>query len=250
MEESVAIVTGAGSGIGRAVALKLSKQGRKVVLAGRRSSPLEETANLAKAQSGSCHIVPCDIARPDDVERLFQETVKIFGRLDILFNNAGIVAKPATIDEIPLEDWLQILAINLGGAYLCARQAFGIMRRQTPQGGRIINNGSISAHVPRPGTSPYSVTKHGMTGLTRSLALDGRPFNIACCQIDIGNVETDMAAPMAVGMLQANGTIAPEPTFHIDHVANMVGQIANLPLEVNTPFVTIMATAMPYLGRG
>ena len=240
------LITGAGSGIGRATAVAFAAAGWNVALVGRRRDALEETARLA----GGGLVLPGDVTKPEQVDAIFAETMKQYGRLDALFNNAGRGSRPRTIDETSLEDWHAVLDVNLTGAVLCARAAFAQMRAQSPQGGRIINNGSISAHSPRPGSMPYTVTKHAITGLTKSLSLDGRPFNIACGQIDIGNALTEMAAPIAKGVPQANGTIAPEPTMNVDDVAKAVLMMAQLPLASNVQFMTVMATAMPFIGRG
>jgi NAD(P)-dependent dehydrogenase (short-subunit alcohol dehydrogenase family) len=235
------LITGAGAGIGRATARAFLAEGWEVTLLGRRAETLEETAGDHRAR-----ILPCDVGDPAAVEAAFAQ----LPRLDVLFNNAGISAPAAPIDEIPVERWLEVSRTNITGMFLCARAAFGLMRRQTPRGGRIINNGSISAHVPRPGSAPYTMSKHAVTGLTRTLGLDGRAFDIACAQIDIGNALTDMAARFAKGVPQADGTIRTEPVMDVDHVARMVLHMANLPLEVNTPFVTLMARDMPFIGRG
>ncbi|MFO1202905.1 MAG: SDR family oxidoreductase [Tabrizicola sp.] len=235
------LITGASAGIGRATARQFLAEGWDVTLLGRRHAALEETANGATAR-----ILTADVGDPAEVEAAFAQVP----RLDVLFNNAGISAPGAPIDEIPVEKWLEVSRTNITGMFLCARAAFGIMRRQTPQGGRIINNGSISAHVPRPGSTTYTMSKHAVTGLTRTLGLDGRAFNIACAQVDIGNALTDMAAKFQTGVPQADGSIKVEPVMDVDHVARMVLHIASLPLEVNTPFVTIMARDMPYIGRG
>jgi NAD(P)-dependent dehydrogenase (short-subunit alcohol dehydrogenase family) len=235
------LITGAGAGIGRATARAFLKAGWEVTLLGRRRDPLEETATGHKAR-----IIPCDVGEPAEVDAAFAR----LSRLDVLFNNAGISAPAAPIDEIPVDKWLDVSRTNITGMFLCARAAFGLMRRQSPMGGRIINNGSISAHVPRPGSAPYTMSKHAVTGLTRTLGLDGRAYDIACAQIDIGNALTDMAAGFTKGVLQADGAIRIEPVMDVDHVAAMVLHIANLPLDVNTPFVTIMARDMPYIGRG
>lgn len=247
MTEKIAIVTGAGSGIGRATALALAASGWSVALVGRRSAPLEAVAGEFDA---GALVVPCDVSQPEEVERAFAAIVDRFGRIDLLFNNAGAGCPAAPIDEIPVEDWQNVVGVNLNGSFLCARAAFGVMRRQEPQGGRIINNGSISAYAPRPGSAPYTATKHAVSGLTRTLALDGRPFNIACGQIDIGNALTDMAERMTRGVPQANGQIAVEPVMDVDLVAQAVVHMANLPLEANILFQTIMATRMPFVGRG
>jgi len=236
------IVTGAGSGIGRATAQAFLAQGWRVGLIGRRAEPLAETAN----GHPNAVVLPCDVTDPAAVEAAFAS----FGTLDVLFNNAGMSAKGAPIDEIPVETWLAVCNTNITGMFLCARAAFGIMRHQSPQGGRIINNGSISAQVPRPGSTPYTMSKHAVTGLTRTVGLDGRAFNIACGQIDIGNALTDMARAMTQGVPQADGRIAIEPTMDVAEVAGAVLHMANLPLSVNVPFMTIMARDMPYIGRG
>ena len=236
-----AVVTGAGSGIGRATARAFLHAGWQVALLGRRAEALEETAEAHPAL-----FLPADVSDPDQVEAAFAQ----LPRLDVLFNNAGISTAAATIDEIPVDQWLALSNTNITGMFLCARAAFAKMRHQTPQGGRIINNGSISAHVPRPGSAPYTMSKHAVTGLTRSLGLDGRGFNIACGQIDIGNALTDMAAKFTKGVPQANGQIAAEPVMDVAHVADAVLHMAKLPLDVNVPFMTIMARDMPYIGRG
>lgn len=235
------LITGAGAGIGRATARLFLSEGWDVTLLGRRRGLLEETAAGQAAR-----IIAADVGDPAQVEVAFAT----LPRLDVLFNNAGISAPAAPIDEIPVDQWLDLSRTNITGMFLCARAAFGHMRRQTPRGGRIINNGSISAHVPRPGSAPYTMSKHAVTGLTRTLALDGRAFDIACAQIDIGNALTDMAARFPAGVPQASGDIRPEPVMDAAHVARMVLHMASLPLEVNTPFVTIMARDMPYIGRG
>lgn len=240
------LITGAGSGIGRATAVAFAEAGWNVGLIGRRRDALEETAKLA----GGGLVLAGDVTKPEQVDAMFAAAVAAFGRVDALFNNAGRGSRPRTIDETPLEDWHAVLDVNLTGAVLCARAAFAQMRRQSPQGGRIINNGSISAHAPRPGSVPYTVTKHAITGLTKCLSLDGRPFNIACGQIDIGNALTEMAAPMTKGVPQANGTIAPEPTMDVGDVARAVLMMAQLPLASNVQFMTVMATNMPFIGRG
>ena len=240
------VITGAGSGIGRATAHKFLAAGWNVGLIGRRQEALRETA----ADHANALVLACDVTVPDQVEAAFAQTVTRFGRVDALFNNAGMSAKAAPIDEIPLDTWFEVVNVNLNGMYLCARAAFGQMRRQDPQGGRIINNGSISAHVPRPGSAPYTTTKHAITGLTKTLGLDGRAFNIACGQIDIGNALTQMAARFQTGVPQADGQIKIEPVMDVDHVAEAVLTMARLPLDVNVPFMTIMARDMPYIGRG
>lgn len=235
------LITGAGAGIGRATARAFLAAGWEVSLLGRRRAALEETADGAPAR-----ILVADVGDPAEVEAAFAR----LPRLDVLFNNAGISAPAAPIDDIPVETWMQVSRTNITGMFLCARAAFGLMRRQDPRGGRIINNGSISAHVPRPGSVPYTMSKHAVTGLTRTLGLDGRAYDIACAQIDIGNALTDMAAAFQTGVPQADGSIRVEPVMDVGHVAAMVLHMASLPLEVNTPFVTIMARDMPYLGRG
>ena len=237
------LVTGAGSGIGRATARAFHAAGWQVALLGRRETALRETCRDAL-------ILPCDVTDPKAVDAAFAEVAETFGRLDVLFNNAGISAKAAPIDEIAVDDWLALSATNITGMFLCARAAFGLMRHQRPGGGRIINNGSISAHVPRPGSAPYTMSKHAVTGLTRSLGLDGRAFDIACGQIDIGNALTDMAVGFTKGVPQADGQVRVEPVMDVAHVAQAVLQMANLPLSVNVPFMTIMARDMPYIGRG
>ena len=239
------VITGAGSGIGRATARAFLREGWSVGLMGRRKAALEETAEGKPAL-----ILTADVTQAAGVEAAFDRAMLEWGRIDCLFNNAGIAVKGAPIDEIPVEDWLALANTNITGAFLCARAAFGRMRAQNPQGGRIINNGSISAHVPRPGFAPYTMSKHAVTGLTRQLALDGRRFNIACGQIDIGNAVTDMAASLGQGALQADGSIRAEAMMDVTHVAEAVLHMASLPLDVNVPFMTIMARDMPYIGRG
>ena len=239
------LVTGAGSGIGRATARAFLAAGWRVALMGRRREALAETAADHPAL-----ILPCDVTDPAQVDAAFADLKADFGRLDVLFNNAGISAKAAPIDEIPVADWLAVNATNINGMFFCARAAFGLMRHQTPQGGRIINNGSISAHVPRPGSAPYTMSKHAVTGLTRTLGLDGRAFNIACGQIDIGNALTDMAAGFTTGAMQADGQVRVEPVMDVTHVAEAVLHMARLPLAVNIPFMTLMARDMPFIGRG
>jgi NAD(P)-dependent dehydrogenase (short-subunit alcohol dehydrogenase family) len=239
------LITGAGSGIGRATALAFARAGWEIALVGRRREALEETAKLA----GRGAVLTADVTKPAEVERVFAE-ISAMGRLDVLFNNAGRGSRGKTIDEMPLDDWQAVLDVNLSGAVYCARAAFAQMRRQDPQGGRIINNGSISAHAPRPGSTPYTVTKHAITGLTKCLSLDGRPFNIACGQIDIGNALTEMAAQIAKGVPQADGHIAAEATMDVDDVAKAVLMMAELPLSANVQFMMVMATKMPFVGRG
>ena len=246
----VALVTGAGSGIGRAVAVALAGAGYQVVLAGRRTAELETTAALLGAAGGGALAVPADVADPLSVAHLFAETEKSFGRLDLLFNNAGTAGPPLPLDEMPLEAWRKVVDVNLNGAFYCARAAMGLMKRQRPRGGRIINNGSISAISPRPLSAPYTATKHALTGLTKSISLDGRADDIACSQIDIGNAATELTSRMADGILQANGTVMSEPRIEVAHVAEAVLYIANLPLKANVQFMTLMATKMPLIGRG
>ena len=244
----IAVVTGAGSGIGRHTALALLEAGWAVALAGRREQPLQETA--AAAYPGTTLVVPTDVARPESVDSLFAAVRDRFGRLDLLFNNAGTAAPAVPFEELGYDQWRTVVDTNLTGVFLCAQGAYRLMREQDPQGGRIINNGSISAHTPRPDSVAYTATKHAVTGLTKSLALDGRRHRIACGQIDIGNAATDMTARMTAGILQANGTTAVEPTMDVRDVARTVVHMASLPLEANIPFLTVMATTMPLLGRG
>jgi NAD(P)-dependent dehydrogenase (short-subunit alcohol dehydrogenase family) len=249
MTAKVVIVTGAGSGIGRAVALAFLAQGDKVVLAGRREDQLAATAHLAGAGDRAL-VVPTDVSDEAAVTALFEAAVGRFHRLDVLFNNAGRGAPPVPLEDLSLDAWKAVVDVNLTGAFLCARQALRQMKAQEPRGGRIINNGSISAHAPRPNSAPYTATKHAMTGLTKSLALDGRAFDIACGQIDIGNAETPLTARMAQGVPQADGRVTPEPVMDVKAVADAVLMMANLPLSANVPFITVMATRMPYIGRG
>jgi NAD(P)-dependent dehydrogenase (short-subunit alcohol dehydrogenase family) len=246
----VAIVTGAGTGIGKAVALALLAEGYRVALAGRRREPLEQTAAEANQAAAPALVVPTDVSDAVSVHALFERTREAFGRLDLLFNNAGIGAPPVELDELTVEQWRNVVDINLTGAFLCLREAFRLMRNQTPRGGRIINNGSISAHAPRPNSAPYTATKHAITGLTKSASLDGRKYDIACGQIDIGNAATEMAARMAKGVPQASGQIAVEPLMDVTHVASSVVYMASLPLDANVQFMTVMATKMPFVGRG
>ena len=249
-QERAAIVTGAGSGVGRAVAHALLEDGYKVALAGRRREPLEETAAMASGMSGEAIAVPTDVGEPDQVKALFDAVQEKWGRLDLLFNNAGGGTPAVPIEEISFEQWRTIVAANLTGPFLCTQQAFRLMKAQKPQGGRIINNGSISAYVPRPRSAPYTATKHAITGLTRATSLDGRAFDIVCGQIDIGNAATAMTERMTGGVLQADGSTKPEPRMDVRHVADMVRHMASLPLEANVQFVTVMASKMPYIGRG
>lgn len=244
----IAMVTGAGSGIGKATAVAFGQAGYGVVLAGRRREPLEE---VAKSIGSNALAVATDVTDPKSVASLFAATKTKFGRLDVLFNNAGTGA-PGTIllEDLSVEMWLSVVATNITGPFLCTQEAFRLMKSQSPRGGRIINNGSISAHAPRPNSAPYTATKHAITGLTRSTALDGRKYDIACGQIDIGNAQSNMTSTMATGMPQANGSIAPEPTMDVQDVARSVLFMASLPLESNVQFMTVMATKMPYIGRG
>jgi NAD(P)-dependent dehydrogenase (short-subunit alcohol dehydrogenase family) len=244
----IALVTGAGTGIGRAVALALNENAFDVVLVGRRQSELRRTAEMASR--AGMDVVPTDITNASQVRELFQHVQQTFGRLDVLFNNAGMSAPSKPLEDLSLEEWKAVVDLNLSGAFLCAQGAYILMKTQTPQGGRIINNGSISASVPRPNSAPYTATKHGITGLTKSLSLDGRKYNIACSQIDIGNAATDMTEKMSTGVLQANGELAPEPRMNVQHVAEAVVYMAKLPLEANVQFMTLMATQMPFIGRG
>jgi NAD(P)-dependent dehydrogenase (short-subunit alcohol dehydrogenase family) len=247
--DKVAIITGAGSGIGKAVAIALLEDGYAVALAGRRRERLEEVA-VAAGASARTLVVTTDVGDPASVKALFEQTKTAFGRLDVLFNNAGIGGPPVPLEDIPFDKWQAVVATNLTGAFLCTQEAFRIMKAQEPRGGRIINNGSISAHAPRPNSSPYTATKHGMTGLTKATSLDGRKYDIACGQIDIGNAATPMTSRMERGVPQANGTLAAEPTFDVNHVAEAVRYMARLPLDANVQFMTIMATKMPFTGRG
>jgi NAD(P)-dependent dehydrogenase (short-subunit alcohol dehydrogenase family) len=246
----VAVVTGAGTGVGKAVALALMRDGYSLVLAGRRKEPLEATAREGQASGARSIVVPTDVGDPSSVKALFAKTKEAFGRLDLLFNNAGTGAPPVPIEDLTFEQWKSVLDANLTGAFLCTQEAVRMMKAQEPRGGRIINNGSISAHVPRPNSAPYTATKHAITGLTKSTSLDGRAFDIACGQIDIGNAATEMTERMASGILQANGSMAVEPRMDPGHVASAVVYMASLPLEANVQFLTVMATKMPFIGRG
>jgi NAD(P)-dependent dehydrogenase (short-subunit alcohol dehydrogenase family) len=242
----IAVVTGAGSGIGREVAVALLGAGYAVALAGRREAALAETA----AGSEQALVVATDVTDPSSVRSLFARVRETFGRVDLLFNNAGLFGAPAPIEDYSLEEWQAVVATNLTGSFLCAQEAFRAMREQTPRGGRIINNGSISAHVPRPYAVAYTATKHAITGLTRAISLEGRRYDIACGQIDIGNAATDMTAAMQRGVPQADGSVAPEPVMDVNHVADAVLYMASLPLDANVEFMTVMATKMPFVGRG
>ena len=245
-----AIVTGGGSGIGRAAALALAAGGWHVAVAGRRADELDRTVAMAAAGAGRILAVPTDVSQEASIAALFQRTVAEFGRLDLLFNNAGLGAPPVMLEDLPLAAWKTVVDVNLTGSFVCAQHAMRIMKEQSPRGGRIINNGSISAHSPRPNSVAYTATKHAITGLTKSISLDGRKYDIACCQIDIGNAETPLASRMAKGVPQANGEIKPEPLMDVEHVGSAIAYMAGLPLEANVQFMTIMATKMPFVGRG
>jgi len=248
--KKVAIVTGAGTGIGKCTALALLREGYSVILAGRRVEPLEMTVKEAGPYGPQARVIPTDVSEPTSVRALFTKTREIFGRLDLLFNNAGTGTPSIPLEDLTYEQWKSVIGVNLTGAFLCTQEAFKLMKNQTPRGGRIINNGSVSAHTPRPNSAPYTATKHGITGLTKATALDGRKYDIACGQIDIGNARTEMAAPMKDGILQASGVIAVEPTIDVEHVARAVVYMASLPLDANVQFMTLMATQMPFIGRG
>jgi NAD(P)-dependent dehydrogenase (short-subunit alcohol dehydrogenase family) len=243
-------VTGGGSGIGRASALALARNGFAVVVAGRRREPLDETVKQAEAAGARMLAVPADVSDPDAVRGLFAQTKQAFGRLDVLFNNAGRGAPGVPLEELSIDQWQSVVGVNLNATFYCIQEAFKIMKDQDPRGGRIINNGSISAHAPRPNSAPYTATKHGVTGLTKAASLDGRKYDIACSQIDIGNAATEMASRMANGVLQADGEVRPEPLMDVEHVAQAIVFMAGLPLESNVQFMTIMATKMPFVGRG
>lgn len=249
-EQKFALVTGAGSGIGKNVAIALMKEGYTVALAGRRTEALEEVAHEGRSFGGGSLVQSTDVGDPQSVERLYERIGKEFGRLDLLFNNAGIFTKPASIEDIPFEKWQAALDVNLTGYFLCTQGAFRIMKSQQPRGGRIINNGSISAHAPRPQATCYTTTKHAVTGLTKATSLDGRAYDIACGQIDIGNAASEMTDIMRRGVMQADGSTRPEPLMDVEHVAKAVVYMASLPLDANVQFMTIMATNMPYIGRG
>jgi NAD(P)-dependent dehydrogenase (short-subunit alcohol dehydrogenase family) len=246
----VVLVTGGGSGIGRACALALAKAGFTTVVTGRRPDALEATVARIVAAGGAALAVPADITNPESVQTLFAAVKQRFGRLDVLFNNAGVSAPGIPLEDVTYEQWRTVVDTNLTGPFLCTQAAFRLMKSQQPAGGRIINNGSISAHVPRPNSSPYTATKHAITGLTRATALDGRRFNIACGQIDIGNAGTEITERMQKGVPQADGSLKPEPTIDVTHIAAAVVYMASLPLDANVPFMTVMATGMPYIGRG
>ncbi len=246
----IALVTGAGSGIGRAASLALQSGGYAVAFAGRRPAELEQTAALRSPAGGKMLSVPTDVSNPDSIRALFARIKETFGRLDVLFNNAGVNAPGIPIEDLTYEQWQAVVDVNLTGAFLCAQEAIRLMKAQRPGGGRIINNGSLSARVPRPQSAPYTATKHAITGLTKCISLDGRGYGIACGQIDIGNADTEMTGRMAAGVLQANGTTAAEPRMDVRHVGETILYMANLPLDTNVQFITIMATTMPFIGRG
>ncbi|MBX2816872.1 MAG: SDR family oxidoreductase [Saprospiraceae bacterium] len=247
--KKIALITGAGSGIGKDAALRLAEKDHHVIICGRRLEPLQKT--LAEAsQAEHMQIKQADVSDPRSVERLFEELEAEHGRLDLLFNNAGIGSAPVPFEELTVNQWKQVVDINLSGSFYCAQAAFRLMKKQNPQGGRIINNGSISAHVPRPNSAPYTATKHAITGLTRSISLDGRKYHIACGQIDIGNALTSLAEKMTAGVPQADGSTAIEPTMDVSHVSEAILYMASLPLDANVPFMTVMANGMPYIGRG
>jgi len=248
--KKVAIVTGAGSGIGKSVALALLEHGYCVALAGRRKGPLEQTVKDAGSGGAQAVAVPTDVSKPESVAALFARVKEVFGRLDLLFNNAGVFPPGLLLEDLSFEQWKTAVDINLTGAFLCTQEAFRIMKSQVPRGGRIINNGSISAHAPRPNSAPYTATKHAITGLTRCTSLDGRKYDMACGQIDIGNAATEITSKMATGVPQANGTLAIEPLMDLSHVSSAVLHMASLPLDTNVQFLTIMATKMPFVGRG
>lgn len=250
MSRKIALVTGAGSGIGRAVTLKLQSAGYLVVAAGRRSAGLERTASSTSTSGGQIVPIVTDVSNPDSVRVLFERIREMFGRLDILFNNAGTNAPAIPMENLTFEQWNAVISVNLTGAFLCAKEAIKLMKAQNPGGGRIINNGSISAYAPRPNSAPYTATKHAITGLTKCISLDGRKYDIACGQIDIGNAATEMTENMASGVPQADGTMMAEPRIDVEHIADAVLYMANLPLDANVQFMTVMATKMPFIGRG
>ena len=249
-DQKISIVTGAGTGVGKAASLALADEGWTIVLAGRRKDPIEAVANEIKSQGGNALAIVTDTSDTKSVKGLFEETERAFGRLDLLFNNAGTNAPGVSLEDLSFEQWTNVVNVNLTGVFLCTQEAFRLMKAQTPMGGRIINNGSISAHVPRPGSAPYTATKHAVTGLTRSTSLDGRKYNIACGQIDIGNALTEMAARMTKGVPQADGSIQVEPVMDVSNVGKTVAHMASLPMEANVQSVTVMATNMPFIGRG
>ena len=249
-DQKISIVTGAGTGVGKSASLALADEGWTIVLAGRRKDPIEAVANEIKSRGGNALAIVTDTSDTKSVKGLFEETKRAFGRLDLLFNNAGTNAPGVSLEDLSFEQWTNVVNVNLTGVFLCTQEAFRLMKAQTPMGGRIINNGSISAHVPRPGSAPYTATKHAVTGLTRSTSLDGRKYNIACGQIDIGNALTEMAERMTKGVPQADGSIQVEPVMDVTNVGKTVAHMASLPMEANVQFVTVMATNMPFIGRG
>ena len=249
-DQKISIVTGAGTGVGKSASLALADEGWTIVLAGRRKDPIEAVANEIKSRGGNALAIVTDTSDTKSVKGLFEETKRAFGRLDLLFNNAGTNAPGVSLEDLSFEQWTNVVNVNLTGVFLCTQEAFRLMKAQIPMGGRIINNGSISAHVPRPGSAPYTATKHAVTGLTRSTSLDGRKYNIACGQIDIGNALTEMAARMTKGVPQADGSIQVEPVMDVANVGKTVAHMASLPMEANVQFVTVMATNMPFIGRG
>ena len=249
-DQKISIVTGAGTGVGKSASLALADEGWTIVLAGRRKDPIEAVANEIKSRGGNASAIVTDTSDTKSVKGLFEETKRAFGRLDLLFNNAGTNAPGVSLEDLSFEQWTNVVNVNLTGVFLCTQEAFRLMKAQTPMGGRIINNGSISAHVPRPGSAPYTATKHAVTGLTRSTSLDGRKYGIACGQIDIGNALTEMAARMTKGVPQADGSIQVEPVMDVVNVGKTVAHMASLPMEANVQFVTVMATNMPFIGRG
>ena len=249
-DQKISIVTGAGTGVGKSASLALADEGWTIVLAGRRKDPIEAVTNEIKSRGGNALAIVTDTSDTKSVKGLFEETKRAFGRLDLLFNNAGTNAPGVSLEDLSFEQWTNVVNVNLTGVFLCTQEAFRLMKAQTPMGGRIINNGSISAHVPRPGSAPYTATKHAVTGLTRSTSLDGRKYNIACGQIDIGNALTEMAARMTKGVPQADGSIQIEPVMDVANVGKTVAHMASLPMEANVQFVTVMATNMPFIGRG
>ena len=249
-DNKIAIITGAGTGVGRAAALALYANGYAVTLAGRRSDILNATVDLIQDDGERTLVVPTDVSDPESVKALFQQTCHKFGRVDVLFNNAGLGARPVPLEELSVKEWQSVVDVNLTGAFLCTQEAFRAMKAQNPGGGRIINNGSVSAYAPRPNSAPYTATKHAISGLTRSTSLDGRSHNIACGQIDIGNALTEMTWKMTSGVPQASGDVAVEPTMNVDDVGRAVVYMADLPLNANVLFMTVMATNMPFVGRG